>query len=188
MLKPSQQHLSKLLRLIELYIQAASRISRRRAILILRKSARITVKVTFSVAHHPFSTDLFAAKSDWHCTSCHGTTFLSFFFILSHLFLAERQQSCGFGAKYNVKVKVFLVTFDSWGCQRDLFLIIIMTIKEGLMYIPCVVCELGWAVWSGASLVNIPSSIPQDGPFSFLFSLSQTSNSCRLIVLTFPGN
>lgn len=31
---------------------------------------------------------------------------LFFFFILSLLFLAERQQSCGFGAKYNVKVKV----------------------------------------------------------------------------------
>lgn len=63
-LKPSQQHLSKLLRLIELYIQAAQRNSRSRAILIPRKSARITVKVTFSVVRHPFPTDLFAAKSE----------------------------------------------------------------------------------------------------------------------------
>lgn len=51
------------------------------------------------------------------------------------------------------------------------------------MYILSAVCELGWSLIGQHSHL-----IPKDDPFSFLFSLSQTSNSCHLIVLTFPGN
>lgn len=107
------------------------RILSHKCILILRKSPWITVKITFSVIYNSFSMDLLGAKSDWHSTLWHRTTF-------SFLFPAWRQETdanvhSGFEAKYNMKTSVrHLTSWDTVSLQNAV--VSAATVSQGCLY------------------------------------------------------